>query len=156
MFSTQWNWLFNCHIFKAVFIVKISASAKYDLSTFSVRRNVFKFTVFRSPELCGENEKQFESAEAIKHANNLQYRAFSITLMEKIWEQSWYGWWNIVSKYVKSEIISRNSSTARVAYSTVQNHTHNFWNGRILSVFTASRCVLFVFGNARRNIWWGS
>lgn len=64
-------------------IVNISAKARYDLSTTFGRRDLFKCTALRSPENSNGEEMQFDSAKALRHADYLQYQAFTMTVVEK-------------------------------------------------------------------------
>lgn len=66
-------------------MVNISVGDKYDLSIFSVQRNLFKCTASGLSETRSENEMQFDITEGIKHADNLRLRAFSLlTVTENI------------------------------------------------------------------------
>lgn len=66
------------------------------------------------------------------------------------WLQSCLRQWNIVSKYMQWENISRASSTPQVLGAAVQQRTHQFWHGGFICNSMASEGGLMVLETSRK------
>lgn len=141
----------NAITFRNTVIVNIGVWGKYDFSS-SVWPNLFKCTASRLPEPCSEYEMHFDSAEAIKRGDNLRYWVFSQAIMEPILKSRAVAGDRISFPSICHEKSSRNSPTPRMAGSDVPNHMDNFGNSRFLCILMDSKCALFVFGNAKRDV----
>lgn len=72
--------------FEDAVMVRIRAWAKYDLSTFSGQLDIFKYAALHLPKQSIEKEIQFDSADVTMLVVDLQYQAFTLTVMKNNFE----------------------------------------------------------------------